>query len=394
MECPKCGHDGGSAVECSRCGLIFARYQQRRERQSQGQQGQQPAESQGRERQGGRASVVAGMVLSLAVAAGGGYLLRGNRTASPSAQVVAVAPSSPVVSTQIRQEPEAKVVPAARQNDAPLDGVAGKLAAAFPPANPVEEARNATVFIKTPWGSGSGFFVSSNGYIVTNRHVVQVDPATLGALQAKTDRLAADLDRERRTIARVEGQLARVTDQLLRKDVEEELRRGREAVARYTAMHQEMTAELQQMGKAGRPADVKVTLIDGTELAVQSLRISDRADLALLSVDCYNAPMLRLPPAGARRIEQGGKVYAIGNPAGLRHTVTAGIVSGFREASGQPLIQIDAAINPGSSGGPLVDEAGAVIGINTKILLDTQGIGFAIPFQIVGEEFGSCLGGL
>jgi S1-C subfamily serine protease len=85
-------------------------------------------------------------------------------------------------------------------------------------------------------------------------------------------------------------------------------------------------------------------------------------------------------------------VYTIGSPSGLRHTVTSGVISGFRERDGQSFIQTDAPINPGNSGGPLVDENGRVLGINTMILRDTQGIGFAIPIQAVREEFGLYIG--
>jgi len=215
-----------------------------------------------------------------------------------------------------------------------------------------------------------------------------MDSATLKTLQAKVDRLAGDLERERRNIERVEGLLARVTDRMLRRDIEEELRRRREEIAKYTAIHQEETKQLQLMGKSVNPADVRVTLIDGTELVVQSVRLSDRTDLALLSVDCYNAPVLKPQVVGSQRMAQGGKVYTIGSPSGLRHTVTSGIISGFREHDGQSFIQTDAPINLGNSGGPLVDEKGTVLGINTMILRDTQGIGFAIHFQAVREEFG------
>ena len=92
-------------------------------------------------------------------------------------------------------------------------------------------------------------------------------------------------------------------------------------------------------------------------------------------------------------MQQGDKVYTIGSPVGLRHTVTAGIFSGYRqhETNGQVYLQTDAAINPGNSGGPLIDEHGFARGVNTMILRDTQGIGFAIPIEKVFEEFRSTL---
>ncbi len=79
---------------------------------------------------------------------------------------------------------------------------------------------------------------------------------------------------------------------------------------------------------------------------------------------------------------------------GLRHTVTGGIISGYREYKGRKFIQTDAPINPGNSGGPLIDEQGGLIGVNTMVLRDAQGIGFAVPFQEVRTEFAQYLGGL
>jgi putative serine protease PepD len=79
----------------------------------------------------------------------------------------------------------------------------------------------------------------------------------------------------------------------------------------------------------------------------------------------------------------GDEVVTIGNPIGLDQTMTRGIVSGLNRllpgVSEEPMIQTDAPINPGNSGGPLVDRCGAVIGINTFISEDAQGIGFAVP---------------
>lgn len=92
----------------------------------------------------------------------------------------------------------------------------------------------------------------------------------------------------------------------------------------------------------------------------------------------------------------GDWVIAVGNPVGLDSTVTLGIVSSKKRSSeevGFPdrkvtFIQTDAAINPGNSGGPLVNEAGEVVGINTAIRANTEGIGFAIPINKVRGKSG------
>ncbi len=120
--------------------------------------------------------------------------------------------------------------------------------------------------------------------------------------------------------------------------------------------------------------------------------MSDNYDLALMSLFAGEWTPIQRPRSG-RKMHQGDKVYAIGSPVGLRHTVTSGIFSGYRKhtGDGQMYLQTDAAINPGNSGGPLIDENGCVRGVNRMIIRDTEGIGFAIPIEIVFEEFSSSL---
>ena len=111
-----------------------------------------------------------------------------------------------------------------------------------------------------------------------------------------------------------------------------------------------------------------------------------RTDLALLQVD-GRGPFPVAPLGNSAHLSPGEWVVAIGNPFGLSHTVTAGIVSAIGRSEVQPtgkqmlasFIQTDASINPGNSGGPLCNIQGEVIGINTAIRGDAQGIGFAIP---------------
>ncbi|KUJ95069.1 MAG: Protease Do [Desulfonauticus sp. 38_4375] len=107
-------------------------------------------------------------------------------------------------------------------------------------------------------------------------------------------------------------------------------------------------------------------------------------DLALLKIDASNLPVLRF--GNSDKLKVGQWVIAIGNPFGLDHTVTAGIVSAKGRVIGSGpydnFIQTDASINPGNSGGPLLNMDGEVIGINTAIIASGQGIGFAIPSNL------------
>jgi S1-C subfamily serine protease len=117
-------------------------------------------------------------------------------------------------------------------------------------------------------------------------------------------------------------------------------------------------------------------------------------DLALLKIQGSNRELPVLPMGDSEAVGVGDMVIAVGNPLGLGHTVTSGIISQTnRDLSGVSdkdarrikYIQTDTAINPGSSGGPLITLAGAWIGVNTAGAVDAQGIGFAVPSSQVRE---------
>ena len=111
----------------------------------------------------------------------------------------------------------------------------------------------------------------------------------------------------------------------------------------------------------------------------------ERTDLAVVRTRNAGPPPLQL--ADSRRVQVGQLVMAIGNPLGLDRSVSLGVVSAlFRELPTRDgilegLIQTDAAVNPGHSGGPLLDMDGRVVGINTAMLIPARGIGFAVPAQ-------------
>jgi len=390
VDCPKCGHAQAGDKECERCGVIFARLQKKEEDKGLPSQGEMEAVPVVPPK---ASSGLTGWMFAVLIGVLAGWYLF-----APKPQQPALDAGQPAVVSSTEREQEGRSLQQSTpQQGMPdqlqgADGLAGKLAAAFPAGSPVEQARNATVFIKTPWGSGSGFFVTANGYIVTNRHVVEVDAAKRKTMKDEVDKMTAELERDQRNREILERQLASIRDPGVRRQVEENLQRGQEAREKYSALRQEKVDQLQRIEHSSWSADIKVVLIDGSELPVQTLKMSDRTDLALLSVDCYNAPFIR-PVADNRHLGQGQKVYSVGNPMGLRHTVTSGIISGYREHNGRKFIQTDAPINPGNSGGPLIDEQGGLIGINTMVLRGAQGIGFAVPFQEVKAEFGQYMGG-
>jgi S1-C subfamily serine protease len=132
---------------------------------------------------------------------------------------------------------------------------------------------------------------------------------------------------------------------------------------------------------------VKVTLKDGQVFEGKVVGIDEVTDVAVVKINAQNLPTVSIGRADT--LLPGEWAIAIGNPLGLDNTVTVGIISALGRSSsevGVPdkrvrFIQTDAAINPGNSGGPLLNAQGEVIGINTAIRADAQGLGFAIPIE-------------
>ena len=137
---------------------------------------------------------------------------------------------------------------------------------------------------------------------------------------------------------------------------------------------------------------VEIELTDGRKFTAKIIGADSDSDVAVIKIDANDLPYLELADSDA--LEVGEWVLAIGNPLGLSHTVTAGIVSakgrsGFGLADFENFIQTDAAINFGNSGGPLINLDGKVVGINTAIAGSTGniGIGFAIPINIAKHAY-------
>jgi serine protease Do len=146
-----------------------------------------------------------------------------------------------------------------------------------------------------------------------------------------------------------------------------------------------------------------VELADGSQYDATVVTVSDDQDLALIKIDATGLSPAVIGDSGT--LEVGQTAIAIGSPLGtFTETVTRGIISGTGrtitvadESTGRPvtmtdLLQTDAAINPGNSGGPLLDASGAVVGVNTAVSADAEGLGFAIPISAASSLIAQATG--
>ncbi|PKA62032.1 Protease Do-like 1, chloroplastic [Apostasia shenzhenica] len=236
--------------------------------------------------------------------------------------------------------------------------------------------------LEVPQGSGSGFLWDKEGHIVTNYHVI---------------RGASDLRQDAFTLDVLEVPQGSGSGFLWDKEGH--------IVTNYHVIR--------------GASDLRVTLADQSTYDANVVGFDQDKDVAVLRIDAPKDKLRPIPIGVSADLLVGQKVYAIGNPFGLDHTLTTGVIrylissfayylqfgldhtlttgviSGLRReissaATGRPIqdvIQTDAAINPGNSGGPLLDSSGNLIGINTAIYSPSgasSGVGFSIPVDTVG----------
>lgn len=148
-----------------------------------------------------------------------------------------------------------------------------------------------------------------------------------------------------------------------------------------TNMHVIEGASAARLKVIGRPQTYTVGGVLGTDNA---------ADLAVLKVAGLEAPPLHL--GDSKQAAVGDQVFAVGNPEGLEGTFSAGIISGIRSIGANRLLQITAPISPGSSGGPVIDSTGKVLGIAVATFKEGQNLNFAVPVSYLRALLGRSVG--
>jgi serine protease Do len=369
MDCPKCGHQQTDTVKCASCGIYFAKFAQQQALIASHSGG---ARDERADAGFGWGALALTAMLSSALA---WYFLRGRAMAPATLAAPATAATD-----------AAPIGPAP-----PVPSSAGRSPRkTFPARNAIETARNATVFIKTGWGMGSGFIIDADCHVITNRHVVETD----GARVANTVVASAEM---RARIAVAEQQLrANIVQQLQLRhslvgqpgtnlqviEIDERIQAMKQELADLPErVNRDISEKVAGSGRSGFTA----MMVDGTEFSSLHAAYADSRDLAIFQLPADHCP--HLEPGNSSTLAQGERLYTIGNPSGLAYSVTSGIFSGDRGTGQERFLQTDAPINPGNSGGPLIRENGEVVGINTLVLQGAQGIGFAIPIEAVYQEF-------
>jgi serine protease Do len=375
-QCPKCSSKVTNQVECGTCGIVFEKYFQAEARKkAMAELGATQAAGAGNR----SVVILVSLVLVSALAVAAFFGLRSHFSPDRAGAVL------PEIAGQDLdgRKPSAQSVFVA--NGGTLDK--GAVDQDF-----IQRAVNATVSVRTPWGGlGSGFFIGEHA-VVTNKHVVAFDDGSYEEIKARVERNRKIIDLEAEKINDLKNRMAQLPPGPSRSQLELIIQSREGDLNKYLALQRSDEEKLSKIKQERDSSNIRIVMWDSKEYPVSSIITSPAHDLALLKVYSVSGQALKRSEKG-QDLEPGQVVYAIGSPMGLSNTVTSGIFSAYRKKvdSDEKYIQIDAAINPGNSGGPLIDNQGNVLGINTMILNNTQGIGFAIPIEVVFEDFSSSL---
>ena len=287
----------------------------------------------------------------------------------------------------------------------------------FKPVSKVDEASLAVVTVKTSGGSGSGFFITNDGYIITNRHVVR--PSTSSQSKDTKERLAERKERLADFKLDLKNDAERLSEAKLNIDQQREYMESSRAstsqkdrynryvkryrknkkihdsnASKYRRLEGEYKKAKSEFGFSNSLSNFSrkftIRLKGGKILKARLVKISKDYDLALLKLDNYTTPFLSL--SVERHPRQGTRVFAIGSPLGITDSLTSGIIT----KSAKDYLFTDTRILPGNSGGPLIDAEGGVVGVNTAVVSQHQqadGLGVAIYAARIRGEFARDLGG-
>jgi len=376
-QCPKCSSKITNPVECETCGIVFEKYFEAEARKKAA--AEQIAIEPSRLRNRPVVMISVGLVLIVAALAA---LYVGTR-APVSSEPQKDNPPRQVQKNRKIEEQSPQPLPVTIPQ--PLDAKGLDV-------DPIQRALSATVSVRTPWGAmGSGFFIAEHA-VITNKHVIAFDEAEYQTFKNRVERNRKIIDLEIEKIDSWKKRLQQMPEGPNRSQLELIIQDKEADVSKYLPLQREDEQKLAKVRDQRYSRDIKIVTDDNKEYPVDHIVTSSSHDLALLKVSSITGRALKRK-AKEQHLEQGQVVYAIGSPLGLANTVTSGVFSAYRKKTDtdETYLQFDAAVNPGNSGGPLIDKEGNVLGVNTMGIIQAEGLGFAIPIDVVFEDFGDSL---
>lgn len=313
--------------------------------------------------------------------------------------------------------PDGQVVPKASVGEkvisTPSRDLAKELHEEYQPSSPAGLASLAVVGIHNPPVQGSGFFISADGFLLTNKHIIKPTETNQWKdlqkqlaetkkaykqasqiLRNENDRLKemeralknyrVELDRANGSMSEYsEAEYQYYRDRYLRhkKDYSNTKKDYKLSKKEYEKARREFNI---QSSASVLRKDFKIDLKNGSEITARLVALSDSTDLALLKVDHYHTPYIE--PGDSKSLKQGDRVFAIGNPLGMKDVMSSGVVAGLKEE----YVLTDATVLPGSSGGPLITLDGKVVGITSirvSQVIGGEGFGAAIIIESAMSEF-------
>lgn len=352
--CPKCARKITNKIECRSCGLLFERYFKA--------EAQKRAAEKSRDAEKNKIRRIVNSSLSLLfIAIIGVAALYFYNTRTPASL-------SPGSDKTLKQQSLTSTQTAGGPQDS---------------AN-VSRAKQATVAITAPGGSGTGFFVAKD-LLITNRHIVEQKEDGLAEARSAFESYRHRVAEENKKLQEMKQQYAEIADGSTKDELGAIIEDGEAQLEKALAEQQRLENKALDIEKGLENNEILVVLADGSNVAISNTILSETFDLALLTVVGTNIEGIVLPPPDTP-LTEGAQLVTIGPRNSSIPCTFTGFYRG--ESPGDFFIQTDRSFNPKNSGGPLIDEDGYVRGISTKTDLKLEeGSGLAIPIETARSEF-------
>ena len=229
MKCPKCNHEQSNTFECEACGIIFQKYAECQERLESLNDSSSSINNDHSTTSNKKWYIFAAFTIIIC------SLIYMFLASSDTGQNISKSPSKNITEVKVSHMTSPKTG---------LQGIAKQLDDAYPPRNNIERARNATVFIKTAWGFGSGFFIDDDCHIITNRHVVEFDEKKMIELRKKLSLLKRNIEKGEKTIADAENKINRISDNNYRQQYREKIEEQKEKISKAKKEYEDAGEEL------------------------------------------------------------------------------------------------------------------------------------------------------